>query len=378
MVATANAGYNASADILTRTADGRDLNALWAEFQETIRLQNEPRDRFIDLLTFRVNENVETVLQAGGKTDFEVATEYGEPVGMRTALQYWQMGYTFNWYDLAARFTWQFLADASANQVEALNAQALEADNRNLFTEVMRTVFNSTNLAATIDGNAYNVYKFWNGVAVGTVAPPPYKNNTFTTTHQHYSGSGNTLLDSGDLEAMQASLTEHGYSVANGYQLVLMINPAQAAVIRAFRFGVTNNNAAVAQYDFIPSLGQPDFTLSTTQQIVGNRAPATLNGFQVLGNYGDWIILQDDYIPAGYMFGFASGGPANLDNPVGIREHPNTALRGLRLVKGRTPDYPLIDSFYQRGFGTGVRQRSAGVVMQIVNSASYTIPTAYL
>jgi hypothetical protein len=49
----------------------------------------------------------------------------------------------------------------------------------------------------------------------------------------------------------------------------------------------------------------------------------------------------------------------------------------LRLVKGRTPDYPLIDSFYNRGFGTGIRHRGAGVVMQITASGTYTIPAAY-
>jgi hypothetical protein len=42
------------------------------------------------------------------------------------------------------------------------------------------------------------------------------------------------------------------------------------------------------------------------------------------------------------------------------------------------PDYPLIDSFYQRGFGTGVRQRGGGVVMQIKASGVYDIPTPYL
>ena len=75
--ANSTAGYNSSGDILTRTADGTDLNTLWAEFQRTIALQNEPRQRFIDFLTFRVQQNVETVFQGSAQTDFELATEYG-------------------------------------------------------------------------------------------------------------------------------------------------------------------------------------------------------------------------------------------------------------------------------------------------------------
>ena len=52
-------------------------------------------------------------------------------------------------------------------------------------------------------------------------------------------------------------------------------------------------------------------------------------------------------------------------------------MRGLRLVKGRSADYPLQESMYQRGFGTGIRRRGAGVVMQIKATGSYVIPTQY-
>lgn len=109
----------------------------------------------------------------------------------------------------------------------------------------------------------------------------------------------------------------------------------------------------------------------------GTTIPSEVNGLPVAGAYGPWIIVENDYMPAGYVLGLSSGGNLAAGNPVGIREHQNAALRGLRLVKGRTPDYPLIDSFYNRGFGTGIRHRGAGVVMQITASGTYTIPAAY-
>ena len=110
----------------------------------------------------------------------------------------------------------------------------------------------------------------------------------------------------------------------------------------------------------------------------GTPMPGTVNGLTVVGRYGSWLIVEEDYIPVGYMVGFATGGELNATNPVGIREHQNASLRGLRLVKGREPDYPLIDSFYNRGFGTGVRHRGAGVVMQVTAAGAYTIPAAYV
>jgi hypothetical protein len=77
------------------------------------------------------------------------------------------------------------------------------------------------------------------------------------------------------------------------------------------------------------------------------------------------------------MVGFATGGQDALPNPIAFREHTNASLRGLRLVKGRTPDYPLIDSVYNRGFGTGVRYRGAAVIAQ-VTAGAYAIPTQYV
>jgi hypothetical protein len=49
--------------------------------------------------------------------------------------------------------------------------------------------------------------------------------------------------------------------------------------------------------------------------------------------------------------------------------------RGLRLLPGSSQRYPLIDSYYVRGFGTGVRHRGAAVVMQITTESEYDWPT---
>lgn len=201
-------GYNAQADVLTQTVDGRDLNEIWDEFQATIAIQNEQRQRIIDLLTFPVTQTIEDVPQFGSE-EFERATEYGEPKGIRPFGEVLSLGYTFNWYDIAARFTWQFLAEATAQRVEAVNQSVLDADNRLVFKEVMRTLFRSDNRTATIKGQNYNVYTFWN--ADGTV-PPDYKANTFDGTHSHFRVSGGAAIVSGDLDEIIDDFKSHGYS----------------------------------------------------------------------------------------------------------------------------------------------------------------------
>ena len=360
-------GYNANADVLNQTADGRDLNEIWEEFQAAISIQNEDRQRLVDLFTFPVTNTIEDVMQFGGG-DFEEASEYGVPQGLRPTGGMLSLGYTFKWYDLAARFTWQFLADAPASQVEAINGSALEADNRLVFLEVMKTLFRSDNRVANIKGQNYNVYTFWNGDGN---APPTYKNQVFDGSHTHFRVSGAATVTSGDLDEISEDFDSHGYSSENGSTQFVLVNKVEGNVIRTFRV------ATGALYDFIPAQGQPGLLL-TEQSIFGaQQAAAQFRGLKVIGTYGNLLIVEESYVPPGYLVGLTSGGEQAINNPIGFREHANASLRGLRLVKGREPDYPLIDSYYARGFGTGVRQRGAALIMQIKASGSYVAPAAY-
>lgn len=378
-IAGGDRGYHARGDVLTQTQDGTDLNALWRDYQDMLNSYNAKRNVLIDFLTWNTTSSYEELTGAAGLVDFEEASEYGEPVGVRltpppTSL----LGYTFKWYDLAARFTWQFLADAMTQQVDQLANAAAEADNRLRFNMVMKTIFNNVR---RVNREGQTVYPFYSGQA-GDL-PPAVGTTTFADSHQHYVTSGGATVTPQNLEALQTLLREHGYKRSAGYTLVLMINEAQENTIRQFRSQANGAGLAagiVGNYDFIPAQGTSPLLLPTDVQVMDNgvtRPPATLRGLDVVGGYGEMVIVKSEYIPAGYMFAFATGGTANIQNPVAVREHPNAGLRGLRLVKGRTPDYPLIDSFYNRGFGTGVRYRGAGAVMQITTNASYTVPATY-
>jgi hypothetical protein len=360
-------GYNAVSDVITQTADGRDLTQIWSEFQASLVIQNRYRDTLVNLLTFPVTTPIEDVPQAVGD-DFEEASEFGVPKGIRGAA-YFSLGYDFKWYDIAVRFTWMYLAEASAGQVESLHNQVLAADSRLMLNKVLKAVLNNLNRTASIRQQAVTVYPFYN--ADGTV-PPQYKNYTFLGTHQHYITSGAAVVDSQDLKDMLDTIKHHGYTTQGGATLILLANPQEVTTIRGFK------TATGALWDFIPAQGSPPFYMPQNTAILGGgQPPATYQGLNVAGRYGDWLVIEEDYIPAGYMIGFATGGEAKASNPVGIREHANASLRGLRLVKGPDPDYPLVDSYYNHGFGTGVRQRGAGVVMQVTAAGTYTIPTNY-
>lgn len=372
-------GTHVASDAVTQTADGTDLNVVWQTFMQLLNAVNVERQAIIRFLTFPVGAPTELVAQPGDGVDFEEATEHGEPVGARIVPTYFNLGYTFKWYDLAARYTWMYLAEATTTMVESVANAAVEAYWRKLMTEVLRTVYNPTNLIATINQNSYNVYKFYN--ADGTV-PPTYKNNTFNGTHTHFKTTGSAALEAQDLDTMVIDdFASHGYSIETGYRLVAFVHTNVGNVIRNFRNAVSAGQAVAGNYgrfDFIPAQGQPGQLITQTQVIFGQSQIApTLEGLTAIGTYGPLIIVQDDYAPTTHVATFATGGSENLNNPVGIREAAQANLRGLRLVKGRNPDYPLIDSFWATGFGTGVRHRGGGIVLEITADATYDPPAAY-
>jgi hypothetical protein len=366
-------GTNTAGDVLTQTIDGRDLNEMWDEFQQAIGYWNQSRTSIVQALTFPVSAPVEDVPQAV-IDDFEEASEFGVPKGLRGAA-FFNLAYDFKWYDVAVRYTWMYLAEATSGQVDSLTNMVFEADNRLIFSKIMKAIFNNTNRATTVRQQSFTVSPFYN--ADGTV-PPKWKNNaTLPGSHSHYFATNNATLLPAHVTTMEDTIKHHGYGRQQGSTLILMVNSQELATIRSWRV------ATGAPYDFIPGNGQPPWLLPTSTGGVvapqGGGVPSQVNGLDVVGRYGSWFVVEEDYIPAGYLLGFATGGENQATNPVGFRQHANAGLQGLRLVRGAVPDYPLIDSYYQRGFGTGVRHRGAGVVCQVkAGSATYDIPAEYV
>ena len=112
----------------------------------------------------------------------------------------------------------------------------------------------------------------------------------------------------------------------------------------------------------------------SNETVHGSVPDSQYNGLDVWGSYGGALVIKSYYVPSGYAAVIATDGPNGSANPVGFRQHVNTAYQGLRHIPGTGP-YPIVESFFARGFGVGVRHRSAAVVCQIKASGSYTAPT---
>lgn len=365
-------GILTQGDLVTQTADGVDLNAMWNFMAESLQIYNEAMDNIIQVLTYPVTTPIEPVVQVGDLM-FEEATELGVPRGAGLPIEVFQMGYDLRHYDKRNAYSWMFLADADERQIDAIHNAILWADKRLVFRKVMEAIFDNRTRRANIRNHPYNVYPFYNADGV---APPAFKTNTFDSSHNHYVTSGASTVMPSDLDDLLELIAEHGYSPQAGTHFLLLANKAETDVIRTFRRGVAVNGDTPV-YDFIPATNQPAMILPNAEGLLGAQADGNFDGLYVIGSYGFWRIVEEEYIPAGYLAGLGFGGRFNLGNPVGLRQHANPQMQGLRILAGNNQRYPLVDGFYARSFGTGVRQRGEGAIMQITASGTYTIPTVY-
>lgn len=362
-------GVSTRGDVLVNlTADGVDLNDIWAEIQDVLELWNAERKSVTDLFSFKTVNVADAIAQSIDSDSFEEATEFGVPRAIRPPSDVLKLGYSFKDYDISLRATWKFLREATADQIRAQVTRVFEADNKLTTGTVLGRLLDPS---TQLNEWGHVCYGLWSGDGM---VPPPYLGKTFDGTHKHYLTTGSTTLDALDVENMIHHVYEHGYGTHPAVQLVLIVNPIDfdASGIASWKAGIEYAPGQTPKYDFIPSALMPAWISNET--IHGPIPNAEYNGLQVWGSYENALVIKSNYMPQGYAAVVATGGPNSDVNPVGFREHINTAYQGLRHIPGRGP-YPIQESFFARGFGVGTRHRGAAVVVQITTNASYTAPS---
>ncbi|MFF8323304.1 hypothetical protein ACH49M_03270 [Rhodococcus qingshengii] len=368
-------GFSEESAIVKVSADGVDLNSIWAEQQLALSIYNEERDAIRQLLSYPTTSAADAVPQSTSDLEFEEASEFGVPQSARIPNEALKVGYTIRDFDMATRSTWKYLRDADSRQIEALFASIIEADNRKVNTSILGRLFDPAQRENDFQNPVYGLYTGTDGIT-----PPPYLGKTFPENTNHYIASGAPVIDSSDVEDAARMVTSKGYGRKTGSKVLLLVNPQEAEDVRSWRAGEESRAkygaelaGPIAKWDFIPSLGAPAYL--QPDNVVGAVAPAEFNRLPVLGSYGELLVIQSEFIPAGYFTVVATGGPSSDLNPVAFRQHTNTAYHGLRLFPGTVPAYPLQESFFARQFGVGVRHRGAAVCAQITTGTTYSAPS---
>lgn len=378
-------GYHTAGDLspnvnarVTETIDGVDLNLLWKEHSEALVIVNEARTNLASLISYTTTDAALAIAQgpdAGVK--FESASEFGIASAYRPTQDYLRLGIGFRDWDTRTAFTWQFLRDASSEQVAHIFNAGLEADNRLVTGSIFNRLFDPA--PAVADDTQLTVYGLYNGA--DGMKPPTYNGQEFPASTSHYFTTGGPVLDSKDIEDAMKLITSKGFGTkASGSTLLIIGNEATLEPMLEWRRGVESRpreaaetSAPTAKYDFVLSAGAPAYLSDET--VIGKIPPAQFLSQDVVGSYGPAMVVVNHLIPNGYIAVVATGGPNSSLNPVAMRQHPVPNYQGLRQIAGNQTDYPLIDSFLSRSFGVGVARRGAAAVIQVSSSSTYTAPT---
>jgi hypothetical protein len=361
-------GYHTAGDVLVdKTVDGVPLEKVWDTLREVLGAWKAKQDAFTSLLAFETTEIAEAIPQTLGKATFEKASEFGVPKASQAG-DFLLCGYGFDDYDHSWRATWKFLRDATARQIESGMNSALEADQRLRSGKILQRLFNPTQLLTPESNPERGLFNGTDGIA-----PLEWLGQTFASDHSHYLVSGNATLDSSDVEDSMSSVLEHGFGSVQGSRILVFASQTLCDQIASWRKGEESRaGGPVAKFDFVPSSDAPPFLSS--EFIVGTTPPSEYNNLRVMGSYGHALIVPHILVPNGYLLTVATSGPNHPDNVIGLRHHVNPAYQGLRVIPGNQQGYPLIESYWQRSFGVGVRQRGAAVVMQVKASGAYDTP----
>jgi hypothetical protein len=178
------------------------------------------------------------------------------------------------------------------------------------------------------------------------------------------------------LELGAKHVREHGRGLLDSNEkIIALVSESESEAIQSFRANVENENGVTARWDFIPVSNAPPYILTGGGALVGSPPPGEIHGLPSVGVYGPVMIVEQNILPPGYFVVLSTAGPNSTSNTVGVRELPG--YEGLRQIPGNQQRYPLQESFYTRGFGTGVRFRSAAVVFQLTDESDYpTFPSS--
>lgn len=240
-------------------------------------------------------------------------------------------------YGTGYAYTFEFMKDAKASDVEDLQAKMFKVDRNTIKSTIMKAVMNDPgNTLGATQGALWNQYfETYEGITT----PPNYKSNTFASSHTHYAFSGATTIALDDFTAAEAHIREHGGEGT----LVAFINSAQRKQVQDLAGWTTSGTISNPITDIISTTG--NFT-------------------QLLG----WTIVIDDTIPAGFIF-FAMYDDLNLGKLARFHEPNNPSFRGLQIIPGPNPNYPLIGAYYFRFMGVKVFNRGNAVAMKLHGSA---------
>jgi hypothetical protein len=285
--------------------------------------------------------------------------------GATRASGYWDVAYPLE--DFGDQKAWTDV-DRGYMTMADFNLQMEDVIAKDIATvryEMLKPLFNNTAPRTFSD-------RIWGDISLvplaagesGILYPPISGSETEATENLYYGTNyvASSISDSNNpITGIVAKLEDHFGESQGGERIVVFVKSGSTAVtkIKALTNFVDANIAGV--------------TYGANQSTVDAGSLPNVPG-RIIGYVDGAYISEWRWMPAEYLLGIHMDAPA----PLKMRVDPaDTGLgTGLQLV-ATDERYPITSSHFRHRFGFGVANRLNGVVVQLVASTSYTIPTAY-
>lgn len=339
---------------------------IYKQIREVLAAYEETTNAVIGTLADRGTTITENYAYGAGGGFLQPSAEFGQRLATRVEYGEFQVGYPIARYSDRAMFTPEYLLRATVADVQAKTVDALIKDQNTLWRGVVAAMFDNTNYSfvdpADIGGGqgTLGVKRLFNAdSSEGHIFVNGVQVDIGTLNHYKTSGSGS--FNTAAFTLAKTTLKDVGL----GSDVVYFISEADELTVRALAdfIPVDPDNGLTIAYNPL---------LQPTRSIVKN--PKAIG---VIKNLGEVVMLS--FIPTGYIVAM----DRNADKPVFIRESDLAELRGFKLTGDEVVSEnsvldgpnPMLNKYWSRIFGAGVRNRANAVVVQITASGSYTAPT---
>jgi hypothetical protein len=233
------------------------------------------------------------------------------------------------------------LRRSTGQQVMADLARPMKEDPEHVLTQFISKMM-------TNPGTNNAGYGFYNGqfaTEEKLTAPPNFRQRSFPSDHNHYLTSKTaTDLAVEDFTAVKETIRHHGH------------NGALAGFLNANGVRVLEELAAFDNGSIIRS------PISDQTAVLGFNDIFTIWGI---------TFHSTEVVPDGYVLVVETNPSDETGRPLVLFEPDN--IKGLNMYPGPNPNYPLIESYWDRWMGVKVFQRGAGVALQYSTPSVATV-----
>lgn len=329
---------------------------------EQMRLHNEDMSRLTSTFVARQTESFKFRYKLPGNTRLPEVGKSSPPPAMKL-YGYWDVAFPLKQYGAQQAGNRVDLAYMSLQALDRHLDAVMYADIERYRWEVLHRILDNVQETFTDDihGNL-SVEPLANG---DTVTYPPVVGSNTEATDDHYLTSlyteANVSETNNPLVTMRDELNEHFGGPSQGGDNVVVFGDASAC--DEIQAGLTTS--------FVPVSDRYTQEGDATAQPFG--FPGILPGIIRGRSNGVWVV-EWRWVSDAYLIGTLIDEEAPLIERV---DPADTGLgSGLQLV-AETDHAPLQGAQYIHRFGLGAGNRLNGVVMQLTESASYTVPSAY-